>query len=543
VAVAVLLATVSAGAHAFRKSHHHRKRAITLELSVLGTYQAAGKPFDEGAAEIVAHDPETQRLFVINGATNQVDVLDCQDPSNLHLLFSIDLTAYGSGPTSVDVHDGLVAVSVVALVKTDPGKVVFFDPDGNYLNDVTVGALPDMVTFTPDGRRLLVANEGEPSDDYTVDPPGSVSIIPVRFWFWHHDWFWWHRAWFRHLGIRFLRQEHVRTVGFERFNDKTLDPSIRIYGPNATVAQDLEPEYIAVSDDSETAWVTLQEANAMAIIDISRARVTKLVGLGFKDHNQDEQGLDPSDRDGGALIAPWPVFGMYEPDGIAHFQVDGRSYLITANEGDTRDYDGFGEESRVSALTLEPTKLPPALQANAALGRLTVTTANGDTDSDGDYDELYVPGGRSFSIWNERGKLVFDSGDMLEQITKDALPANFNAGNTDNDLDSRSDNKGPEPEGVVVAQLWNQTFAFVGLERIGGVAVFDITDPDDPEFVTYVNNRTFVGDVEDNNSGDLGPEGLRFIPWRESPIHAPLLVVGNEVSGTTTVYRIEELIQ
>jgi hypothetical protein len=537
----MLFGTVSAGAHGPYKFNHWsknwKKKDITLELSVLGTYQAEGKPFDEGAAEIVAHDPKTQRFFVINGSTNQVDVLDCQDPSNLQLLFSIDLAPYGTGgPTSVDVYKGVVAVSVVADVKTDPGKVVFFDTDGNYLKDVTAGSLPDMVTFTPDGRYLLVANEGEPNDEYTVDPPGSVSIIRLPKWSWPDS-------------IQHLEQEHVRTVDFEKFNDKPMDHSIRIYGPNATVAQDIEPEYIAVSDDSKTAWVTLQENNALAIIDIDKARVRKLVGLGFKDHNVPfkwwgpQQWLDPSDRDGGALIAPWPVFGMYEPDGVAFFRAHGGQWVITANEGDTRDYDGYSEEERVKDLTLDPAKLSPALQADAALGRLTVTTANGDEGNDGDFEKLFVPGARSFSIWNADGKLIFDSGDLLEQITKDALPANFNSDNTENNFDSRSDNKGPEPEGVVVAELWKRVFAFIGLERTGGVMVFDITDPWDPEFVTYVNNRTFVGDAEDNDSGDLGPEGSHFIPWWQSPIHKPLLVVGNEISGTTTVYRIDEILE
>jgi hypothetical protein len=545
-AVATLLAAVSAAAHGAYGSYQHKKREISLELSVLGTYQAIGRPFDEGAAEIVAHDPWKQRLFVINGATNEVDVLDCHDPSNLVRLFAISLSGFGSGPTSVDVHGGIVAVSVVADVKTDPGKVVFFDLDGNYLNDVTVGALPDMVTFTPDGRHLLVANEGEPNDEYTVDPPGSVSIIPIGGWFRHYG-FWHFGPWY--FGVKHLQQEDVRTVDFAKFNGTSLDPSIRIYGPNATVAQDLEPEYIAISEDSRTAWITLQENNALAILDIRKAKIEKLVGLGFKDHNQPGQGLDPSDRDNGANIAPWPVFGMYEPDGIAHFRVHGRSYLITANEGDTRDYDGFAEEARVGTgsggLQLEPTKLSAAtLKTDAALGRLTVTIANGDTDDDGDFDELYVPGARSFSIWNHHGKLVYDSGDQLEQITNAALPAYFNSNNDDNDsFDTRSDNKGPEPEGVVVAELWHQTFAFVGLERIGGIAVFDITDPEEPEFVTYVNNRNFSQDAESEDGGDLGPEGLLFIPWWQSPIHQPLLVVGNEVSGTTTVYRIKELIQ
>jgi hypothetical protein len=520
-AAATTLASLPANAHWWKK------KEITVELELLGTYRAPGDVFEESASEIVAHDSETQRLFIINGATNKVDVVDFADPTNLDpskLLFSIDLAAFGAGPTSVDVDRGLVAVSVEANVKTDPGKAVFFDTDGNFLKAVTVGALPDMITFTTDGRRVLTANEGEPNDDYSIDPPGSVSIISL--WRFH----------------KHLFHTHVRTVGFEKFNDIPLDPSIRIFGPNATVAQDLEPEYITVSDDSSTAWVTLQENNAMAILDIQDAKIEKLVGLGFKDHNQAGNGLDPSNADGGAIIANWPVLGMYQPDGIAHFNVHGRTYLITANEGDARDWDpGLQEEVQVKNLMLEQTKLPDSLyKANSQLGNLAVTSVNGDPDNDGDYDELYAFGARSFSIWNEWGKLVFDSGDQLEQITKVELPAFFNSNNTANNFDNRSDNKGPEPEGVLVAGLWNQKFAFIGLERVGGVMVFDVSDPEEPEFVTYVNNRNFAGDPEAGTAGDLGPEGLLFIPWWKSPIHKPLLVVANEISGTTTVFLIKE---
>ena len=39
-------------------------------------------------------------------------------------------------------------------------------------------------------------------------------------------------------------------------------------------------------------------------------------------------------------------------------------------------------------------------------------------------------------------------------------------------------------------------------------------------------------------AGDLGPEGLVFIPAAQSPNGRPLLVVGNEVSGTTAVLQL-----
>jgi hypothetical protein len=498
----------------------------SIQLQVLGTYSTG--VFNAGAMEIAAHDPATQRLFVVNASSSTVDVLDVQDPTNPTLLFAIDLTPYGNQANSVAVHNGFVACAVEADVKQDPGRVVFFSTNGHFVNQVTVGALPDMLTYTPNGRYVLVANEGEPNDSYTVDPEGSVSIIDL------------------HRGPRNLRQSDVKTAGFTSFNGTTLDPSVRVYGANnPTVAQDFEPEYIAVSSDSKTAWVTLQENNAIAIVGIGDAAVRKVVGLGFKNHALPENAFDASDRDGPSNgpkinITTWPVFGIYEPDAIATYRFGGRTWLVTANEGDTRAYSGLNEESRVSSLALDPTAFPngATLKQNANLGRLTVTNRLGNPDNDSDFDALYVPGGRSFSIRDDQGSLVYDSGDDFEQITALANPTFFNSNNDANDFDSRSDNKGPEPEGVTVHYINERTYAFIGLERVGGIMVYDVTNPASPSFVQFLNNRDFTGSPAAGTAKDLGPEGLLFISAANSPTGQPLLVVSNEISGTATIYAI-----
>jgi hypothetical protein len=920
---------------------------ITVELTPIGSFSSGGV----GAAEISAFDPKTKRLFVVNFSAAAIDVLDLSDPTQPKKLFAIDVKPYGASANSVAVRDGLVAVAVEASPKTDPGKAVFFDADGKFINAVTVGALPDMLTFTPNGQKVLVANEGEPNDDYSVDPLGSVSIIDLKG------------------GAKNLTQANVKQVTFESFdNNGSLDASIRIFGQKksgekSTLAEDLEPEYIAVSHDSKKAWVTCQENNAIAVLDIEAGVFTDLFGLGFKDHNliettlktyefqnlpvlgktekgqeillggfsglwfegKDPSGklnfvthtdrgpnaeptgllrpfllpnftpeivrfevnphngkvtikeriplrvskdvkltglpnitlgggaanspyndetpvdlfnqmlpldplgadlegivvdkdgsfwmvdeyrpaiyhfdakgvlikryvpigtaaaagkpagtygeevlpavlaqrrqnrgfealamdggklyafiqsplrnpatlsnatlngmrnirivefdpatnatkqyiyimdnpnlggvgntradkigdavalsngeflvierdddavpddpesliekkiyrfkignatdvsaftgnvgatgktvdqltqaellangirpiaktlyadlntvgynkvqkveglalidkntvavlndndfgvsditidtnagtfernsppepivlgiinvlgnnaLDASDRDNAINITNWPVKGMYQPDGIAAFRHKGQTFLITANEGDAREWGAFNEEARVSSLTLDPTKFPNAatLKQNANLGRLTVTNKMGDWDNDGDFDELFVFGARSVSIWTEFGQLVWDSGDTLERITAASNPADFNSNNNANGtFDTRSDNKGPEPEDVKVAQLWGRTFAFVGLERIGGVVVFDITDPCNPDFVQYINTRNFTG-----APGDLGPEGLLVIEAHDSPTKNPLLVVCNEISGTIRIFEIRKVIE
>ena len=494
-----------------------------VELRLLGTY-AAGV-FNAGAAEIVAHDPQTQRLFVVNGANSAIDVLDVTDPSNPTLLFSIDIEAYGDQANSVDVCNGLVAAAVQADIKTDNGTVEFFDANGAHLKSVPAGALPDMLTFTPNCDRVLAANEGEPNSYNqvdSVDPEGSVTIVDLRG------------------GIAGATSN---TIGF---GGLSLDPGVRIFGPNATAAQDLEPEYIAVDHNSKTAWVTLQENNAIAILDIASGTFTDVVPLGLKNHSLAANKLDPSDRDGpggtaAINIGNWPVFGMYQPDSIASLKYRNDTFLITANEGDAREYTGFVEEIRVGSASylLDAMIFPNAasLKTNAQLGRLNVSQASGNTDGGADYEQIHVFGARSFSIWTSAGEQVYDSGDDIEQLTASLYPSNFNAGNTSNALDDRSDNKGPEPEAVTVGKAYGRTYAFVGLERIGGVLVYDVSDPYDVRFVQYINNRNFNAAVDTPAAGDLGPEGAHFISEGDSPTGIPLLAVANEVSGTTTIYE------
>jgi 2',3'-cyclic-nucleotide 2'-phosphodiesterase / 3'-nucleotidase / 5'-nucleotidase len=492
-------------------------------LTPIGTFETG--IFDESAAEIAAYDPVTRRLFVVNGADNAVDVLDIGSPTAPTRSNRIAISDLGGGINSVAFQNGILAAAIEAETAQDNGTVAFFDADGNLLGQVEVGALPDMLTFTPDGNTVLVANEGEPNDAYTVDPEGSVSVIDIS---------------------GGPAAATVRTAGFAAFNDRVDElraAGLRVFGPGATLAQDVEPEYIVVSPDGTTGFVALQENNAIAVLDIAAAEITNIYPLGTIDHGLPEHALDASDRDGAINIRPWPVRGMFQPDAIDVFEHDGRLYLLTANEGDARDYDGYGEEARVKDLTLDPAAFPDAeaLQADSALGRLTVTTAMGDTDGDGVFEALYSFGTRSFSVWELTSAgpaLVFDSGSDFERITARRFPNNFNASNSSNAPDTRSDNKGPEPEGVVVGMVDGRPYAFVGLERIGGVMVYSLDQPANPQFVTYVNNRDFDGDPEAGTAGDLGPEGLVFIPAADSPTGGPLLVVSNEVSGTTTLYSV-----
>jgi len=498
-----------------------------ISLEHIGRYQPSDATFDEGVSEIVAFDSANAELYVVNAKAAAVEILSLADPTTPTWVDEIDVTAFGGIANSVAVKDGLVAIAVEAFTKQDPGSIVFFDTSGNFLSQVQVGALPDNVVFSPNGRYAIAACEGEPSHynengpQGANDPEGVVAVVDLS------------------AGAH---APTVKIADFRAFNGATLDDSVRVFGPGSTAAQDFEPEYVAVSHDSKTAWVTLQENNAIATIDLRSGRVTKVTGLGYKNHSALGNGIDASDKDGEIDITNWPVLGMYLPDTINAFRVRGATYLVMANEGDAREYEGFEEESRVGSEILDPTAFPDAaiLQDQANLGRLKMTTTQGDTDGDGDYDEIYSFGARSFSIRKPTGELVYDSGDALEQLVAATNPTYFNASNDDSKFDSRSDDKGPEPEGLAVGKAWGRTLIFVGLERMGGVVTVDATNPQNPTILGYTNPRDFTKDPEADifEVGDVGPEGMLFIHADDSPNGQPLLVVGNEVSGTTSVYQL-----
>lgn len=454
-----------------------------------------------GASEITAFDTDTNKLFVVNVELNELSVFDISDLDSPQQNPSINLNAYGT-PNSVAISESLLAVAVEAPVKQNPGKVLLYNTENNELQqEFTVGSLPDMVTFSKDGNLIITANEGEPNDDYTVDPYGTVSIID-------------------------LSDNSVVTLDFTAFSGQltTLESDgLRVFGPNATLAQDLEPEYVAVSDDSRTAWVTLQENNGIARINLVTKTIDAIYPLGFKDYNQSNNSIDASDRDLVKELKNWPVYGIYQPDAIVSVSINGVDYVISANEGDTRDYGGFSEEVRVDDLMLDETVFPLAMdyQNEMNLGRLKTTITMGDDNNDGYHEAIYSFGARSFSIWSANGDLVYDSGNSISQETLMLTPDRFN------DDDGRSDDKGAEPESVEILNIGNQRYIlFVGLERNDQVLVYDITNPTAPQFLSILSH-----------TGDEAPEGLLVVPSKDSPNGKDLLIVSNEDSGTVTIYE------
>ncbi|MGH8493875.1 MAG: choice-of-anchor I domain-containing protein [Moraxellaceae bacterium] len=678
--------TWQAAAGGFTPGDANEPTPTKLTLDFLGRYSTFDS-FAQGAAEIPAYDAINKRGFVVNAKAGTVDVLSFDTTTGQPIksatinLSGVALAGTDLEVNSVAVKNGLVALAVQNKIKTENGYVAIYDANtlarlaSAELKDGSKnGAQPDNVTFSPDGKTVLLALEGEPSDDYQTDPEGGIAVVDVS-------------------GLPTSTAISVKIADFKAWNvggTKTLPADVRIYGQKtsggvvtkSSVAQDIEPEYIAVSADSKTAWITLQENNALAILDIATASVTDIKALGFKDYGLADSGftnahassgnsgngIDSADEGetiagnvGGKainIVTKSGVLGMYLPDTLSAYDIDGDTYLVSANEGDSRAWGeddaaywgtqtiangssatthctggdaskGFVEEFRVKHLTDSRgynrrcgDDLPPQLAAMAGgaflnpsnfgwcgatddgtsnhsnprgtcgnddvLGRLNISWTMGYQKwADGTaklfnretgaalpqgtavaantwlkYDNLYSYGARSFSIRDASGALVWDSGDAIEKFLASdecKLKADrslscktwFNIGHDEGGaFDSRSDAKGPEPEGLAIGKIGNKTFAFVGLERMGGVLIYDITDPTAPKFHDYLNTRenyeldpetAFAsGTAQAESIGDLGPEGLVFIPASKSPTGKALIVVGNEVSGSTAVLEIKQ---
>lgn len=509
-----------------------------FHLEFVGSY--ATDLFNQSASEIAAFHPSSKRLFVVNGSAG-LDVLDISKPAA-----PAKVRAYRKlGPNSVAVHGDLVAAAFAPKAKDARGEVIFLSTEGEELNRVRVGFLPDMVAFTPDGKRLIVANEGE-AEEHGADPEGSVSIIDLS---------------------GGPAKAAVREATFASLEPRRAElerAGVHLPVPGKTLAQQFEPEYIAIAPDGRRAFVTVQEANAVCVVDLESAAVIDVIPLGFKDFSK--SGLDASDKDGRIDVVAWPVVALRQPDAVVVWQEGGATYLALAEEGEPRDTPDFSEVEKVAKIQLDPIAFPlreshedgwsrTDLVKLDLLGRLEVSKPACDTDGDGDADRLVAFGGRGVSVWrvgegDKGASLVWDSGSAVERTVAERMPKAFNASNDESpSRDSRSKSRGPEPEGLAIAEVSGRRLLFAGIERAGGVLVWDVTNPSAPTLLDYANRRDPSVDLDkdDNHdqvpddlakAGDLGPEGLLVIPADKSPDGTPLLVVCNEVSGTTTIWRI-----
>ena len=526
----------------------------------------------EGAAEIVAYQASKKWIYAINSSGDEAVVniipADTFDTAALvkdnegivtatNLASAITLSLNENTPgdansIAIDANNQLLAVAMAATSVGEAGQIAFYNISGDtpvFIKNVTVGALPDMVTFSHDGAKVVVANEGEPNGDYSIDPEGTISIIDIN---------------------NGTIVDTAMSINFQAYNNKQAEleaqglvfanPTGRTINGNlinTTVAMDLEPEYVSISKDNKYAYVSIQENNALATINLEDNSL-ELKGLGFKDWSNLQ--FDASDKDGGVNFKSYPgLYGMYQPDTIASFSWKGANFIVSANEGDAREYffdasdeadciakggldydakDGclaYIDESRVEDLALAA-NFDYLNNDDNDIGRLKVTTVKGDKNNDGQYESLYAYGARSFTIWDSNGLVVFDSGDQIARVTASVHGNAFNNNEDENKGDTRSDDKGAEPEALTLGKVGDRLFAFVGLERMGTIMVFDITNPYDVKFQDYFYNRGLEPSAD--ISGDLAPEGMTFVPAAQSATNEALLIVGNEISGSIAVWEI-----
>ena len=475
---------------------------------------------DGGVAEIVQYNGDNGKLYLVNGKTQTIDIVQLAgygedelqtafdentDRISFNDLVAQNPSAFADGfeigdITSVAVNTELDAVAI-AVQHSDydkNGAIIILGYDGSFKAAYEAGVQPDMVTFA--GNTALSANEGEPREGYgegATDPKGSVTAVDLS-----------------------ASAPESKTITFESFDAKRdeLVANKVLLKKGAAPSDDLEPEYIAASGSH--AYVALQEANAIATLDLETLEFESITGLGFKDHGKEGNGLDMR-KDGKGEVKTENVFGVYMPDGMAAYTADGKTYLVTANEGDAREWGDF---ENVGKFEIDGEEKIEAL-------------LSGETDGL-EEDKRYLLGARSFSVWDaEDMSLVFDSGDMIERhiAESEQYKAYFNCSNDDTELDSRSRKKGPEPEAVSVQTIGGKTYAFVALERQGGVMMFDITDLDDVQLRSYANSRDYSGDM----NGDVAPESVTLVPAASSPNGKDLLVAANENSGTIAVYAME----
>ncbi len=526
----------------------------------------------EGAAEIVAYQASKKWIYAINSSGDEAvvniipaDTFDTAalvkdnegiiSATNLASAITLSLNENTPGDANsiaIDANTQLLAVAMAATNVGEAGQIAFYNISGDtpvFIKNVTVGALPDMVTFSHDGAKVVVANEGEPNGDYSIDPEGTISIIDIN---------------------NGTIADTALSINFQAYNNKQAEleaqglvfanPTGRTINGNlinTTVAMDLEPEYVSISKDNKYAYVSIQENNALAIINLEDNSL-ELKGLGFKDWSNLQ--FDASDKDGGVNFKSYPgLYGMYQPDTIASFSWKGANFIVSANEGDAREYffdasdeadciakggldydakDGcsaYIDESRVEDLALAA-NFDYLNNDDNDIGRLKVTTVKGDKNNDGQYESLYAYGARSFTIWDSNGLVVFDSGDQIARVTASVHGNAFNNNEDENKGDTRSDDKGAEPEALTLGEVGDRLFAFVGLERMGAIMVFDISNPYDVKFQDYFYNRGLEPSAD--ITGDLAPEGMTFVPAAQSATNEALLIVGNEISGSIAVWEI-----
>lgn len=490
-------------------------------LDLAHSYRYQSGAYATGGLVASDYDALSKRLFVANAAENKVDILALRQLSKIGRIGRIDLDPYGARPIDLLFDRSYLIVLMENQFPQGQGRLVFFDSLGAYVNQVFVGSAPRDLHLTSNGNYLLVANQGRPSEDYTQDPDGSLSLLPYN------------------AGDPInLQQSDLQNINFRAYDSLALAPGVRIFGPTPTnFAQNAEPVAITSNASGTLAYLSLAANNAIAVIDLPGAQIDTILPLSLKDHGLAGQGLDASDSAQNIAIQHYPgLYAFYQPKGLAYHQ----GYLISANTGAARDYAAYSEVQRVGNVALNPAYFASAPQwrQDSVLGRLAITNTLGNRNNPPSYDSIVAFGGRSFSLWDSTGQLVWDSGDQIEQDLALLEAAGFNALDSIQKRKSSSAQSGSEPYALAQGVIDGQPYLFVGLRQMGGFIIYNMSNPLQPQFDSYVLRRDFSLPPSDTASGDLGTESLLFIPAAESPNGLALLVLTSRVSSSLSLYQM-----
>ena len=496
-------------------------------LKVTFLYEHQSGLFDQGGVERMAFDENGKKYYTTNASQLSFNIYGFKG-KNAVLEKTISVSNFVGSINDIDASNGLVAVIGNAGLAQLPGKLLLYDTTGSLLKVLTVGPAPKRVRFNQSGARLFITNEGVPSNDYLSDPKGGLSIVDIGA----ND-------------PRFLTQQAHDLLDFSILDStQNIDSNVRIFGNNGkqTIAQDLEPEQVALDEQRFKAYVSLPENNALAIFDYGSRSLDTVVPLGYKDWSDPALGLDASDAARNINIRSYPsLYGMYQATDIETFRVNGELFVLTVNEGAFRDFTGYSELTQVKDLFLDPnvfTNLSQLIK-DTMLGNLRVTTTMGDADSNFVYTELYAYGGRSFSIRDSLGRLIWDSGKDLEQITATLEANSFNsAANDNNSRKARSSYMGPQPTAVAINFTPHGLTAVIALGEMGGYLFYDLQNPRKPSFMSYELRRDFSVPASSAMAGDLGPQEISLQNLTSTPLGVPTLFAANAVSGNLSVYGL-----
>ena len=499
-------------------------QSLPLQLS----YRYESGTFNQAAVGHHAFDPVTRHFYFVDSAAEELRIFDLQSDIAKPLpVASVDLSTYAALPGDVVAHGNVVAVAFTNVSEQSRGRIVFFDSLGQFLNRFDLGAAPQQLSLVNNGQYLLSANAAYPSDDYNFDPRGSVSIVRILS-----------------ATPDRLTQNDVLEIDFQRYDTVNLDKGVRVYGNQGqqSPSQDLEPQEIAVDEQAFKAYISLQENNAIAVVDYFFAQLDTIFPLPLKSRANRNQAFSGTDRGSTVSLDSFPgIFSLYQPRGLSFLRQAGQSYLLSANEGAARDYPAYSEIATIASTPLDPVSIPNArdLKIDTILGPLKITNTIGGRGVGLLYDSAVSFGGRSFSVWDSLGQLIFDSGDDFERTILSLEAANFNSSAISNQsFKARGPWYGPQPNAIVTGEVDGSLYAFISLRQMGGVMIYNLNNPRQPIFDSYLLNRNFSVAADVPQAGDLGPVELSFVSGDRSPNGQALLIVSHSISGSLSIYEL-----